>query len=106
LNGKKYVYSIDLEKGDNMQKELLEKMVNDISENLKIIRNSSIYNLIYSESIRKKTNIEKIAILKKIGISDRNEIAEILNTTAETVSVTISKSKKKKDNSEKINEQN
>lgn len=42
-----------------MEEELLEKILNDILENLKIIGNSSIYNLVYSGSIREKTNTEK-----------------------------------------------
>jgi CRP-like cAMP-binding protein len=73
-----------------------------ILERLDQIAKSLAFLVIHSEELKDKSNRDLIPILAQVGF-DRNFIAQLLNTTPDTVSVRLSQMKAKAKEKTKAN---
>ncbi len=72
-----------------------DKLAKSLYQNLRIISRSFAFLCIASPLMAQKSSTEKMKLLDALGLNN-SEIADMLDTTANTVAVRLSEAKKKR----------
>jgi len=80
-----------------------EKFIKNLDQYLRTISRSFAFLCIASPTMAEKSDTEKMKILKALGL-DNTVIADMLDTTVNTVAVRLSESKKSRKKKKKVDE--